>query len=227
MASAPRPAIRAALIACLVGMSACGGTSKPSVATNSAGIESAPALPRVSSTPTGRPAGSVPVPPCRNRQVRARYFGTEAGAGSDFGGFVVWDPSVAPCRLARTGTITPIMRRGPGRELRIRLETGRVLSARSAPPTGDHRPHSVEASFTISGEYRDGPGPRGLCDRHHEVVPRYWRFRDGKVHRLIRNGPSEPRRDLPDGAHPYGSGGTQPVEGCGSRFLLAHAGRSG
>jgi hypothetical protein len=32
---------------------------------------------------------------------------------------------------------------------------------------------------------------------------------------------------VPDGAHPYGSGGTQPVESCGQGFQLAYAGRWG
>jgi hypothetical protein len=154
------------------------------------------------------------------------YQGTQEGAGSDFGGVIVWNRSPDACRVGKTGTITPSYAHRDGAALRFRLSRALTLTANGPKPRLGYPPrHAVEASFDISGEYRDGPGPHGLCDRAHEVVPKRWILRDGRVDLSIRNGPSEPRREIPDGSHPYGSGGTQPVEACGGGFRVAYADR--
>jgi hypothetical protein len=117
--------------------------------------------------------------------------------------------------------------------MRFRMSSALVLSAKAPRPDLGHPPaRAVEAAFTVTGEYRDGPGPGGLCDRRHEVVPKSWLIRDGAVVLTIRNGPPEPFQDLPDGADPMGAGGIQPVEACDRNFQqdgfqMADAGRWG
>jgi hypothetical protein len=112
--------------------------------------------------------------------------------------------------------------------MRFRLAPTLVLSPHAPRPTvGQSAEPAVEESFTVGGEYRDGPGPRGLCSRRHEVVPTRWLYRDATVRASIRNGPVELHRRIPDGAHPFGCGGTQPTESCGHGFQLAFAGRWG
>jgi hypothetical protein len=155
-----------------------------------------------------------------------RYFGTQEGAGSDFGGFVIWDVSGRPCRLTKYGTITPSFVSGSGRPFRFRLDPPIVLSARATEPHEGGAPRGVvEASFSMSGEYRDGAGPRGLCSRRHEVVPARWLFRDGTLRLSVANGRPESRSMIPDGAHPSSGLQPQPVEACGHHFRLAYVGR--
>jgi hypothetical protein len=167
-------------------------------------------------------------PECRDSNVRSRYFGTQEGAGSDFGGFVVWNTSADPCRLATRGTITPVLPSSAGAILHFTFHKRLVLSARAPRPRNGYPPqHAVEASFSISGEYRDGTGPHGLCSRRHEVVPTRWLLRDGSVHLSIHNGAAEPRSEIPDGSNPSSGRKPQPVESCGNEFHLGYAGRYG
>lgn len=174
---------------------------------------------------------SQPTPPCHDAQLRHRYSGTTAGAGSDFGGIGIWNVSGRPCVLARHLTITPVLPTRIGRALARTMAAGLVLSA-DAPRPRNPTPlprHVTEAAIDVSGEYRDGAGPRGLCSRRHEVVPLRWDFRDGAVHFTIRNGAAnEPRSTYPDGAHPYSGRQPQPIETCvGNGFYFAYAGRAG
>lgn len=180
-------------------------------------------------TSATRPVLSPPTvvsAPCRSTAVRFRYLGTQLGAGNDFGTIVLWNASAMPCRFARSGSVTAIPGDGSG-AMHFELKHALSLPARSPQPqVGGHLPQGVvEFAITIRGEYRDGPGPNGLCSRPHEVVPRRWLLRSGAVRLVIPNGPREPIRQLPDGAHPYGGGGVQPIESCGGGFSLGFAGR--
>jgi hypothetical protein len=59
------------------------------------------------------------------------------------------------------------------------------------------------------------------------VVPSRWLIDVGEVHIAVANGPHEPFNQVPDGAHPYGGAGIQPVESCGYGFSIGFSDRWG
>ncbi|HVT65478.1 MAG TPA: hypothetical protein VHD81_10005 [Mycobacteriales bacterium] len=211
-----RVAIRATELVLAIALAACSPTSV-----------SASSHRRISTTPPATSRFTTAAGQCARADLAVTFVGRQLGAGSDFGTFVIRDTSPAACRLTRNGTITPVVGKRAGGPIRFAFGRPLVLSPDApVPRVGGNLPRQVvEAGLTVRGEYRDGPGPNGLCSRRHEVVPSRWLIDIGAVHLAIANGPHEPFHNLPDGARPYGGGGIQPVESCDSGFSIGFAGR--
>ena len=154
-------------------------------------------------------------PPCRTRELRARFLAGGYGTGDDFGSIAIWNPGPASCRLTGAVTFTAFFADGStdptaGTVQHVpRLVV--VLPVHAIRPRTADLPGYLTA-FLVGFERDDPSQPNGLCRAQDELTPAILVPSIGRVPVYVRN---------QDQAARASRGISRAVYGCHGHVVLA------
>ena len=129
-------------------------------------------------------------PPCRTRELRARFLAGGYGTGDDFGSIAIWNPGPASCRLTGAVTFTALFADG-STDSKAGV-TRQVPRLAAVLPVHAIRPRTADLpgylTALLAGFERDDPSqPNGLCRAQDELTPAILVPSIGRMVLYVRN----------------------------------------